>query len=281
MATNLSAADKTASAQIKQTLGVYGLGSLGAWAWNEWKQGKTVDQIYLDMAQTPEYKARFPAMDTLAKNGQAISEQQYIQLETSYKQIAQAAGLPPGFYDQPEDFTNLITNNVAPTEYKARVDLATQASLTAPTETRQALQDIYGVSGGALTAYWLDPNKALPLIQQQFAAAQASGTATLSGYGALGRSEAERVASFGLTQDALNTGFGTLEKDQQLFNGLPGEQTPTITRQQQLDAALGQSAKDQLEIDKVAAQRVAAFGDKSRDYATSAKGITGLGSNPS
>lgn len=280
MAVNLTEADKTAQAQISGTLSQYGLGSLGNWAWNEWKTGKSIDQIYLDMRERPEYKARFPAMGQLSQDGHAITENDYVNLETTYKQIFHNAGLPPGFYDQPEDFSKLIAGQVAPTELKTRVDMASQAALTAPAETRQALSDLYGLSGGDLTAYWLDPNKALPIIQQQFAAAQTSGSAMRAGYGGLTQAEAERAASFGQTQGAVDKGFDTLTREEQLFQPLPGEGGPAISREQQLNAALGGGTADQLAIEQKAAERVGAFADKSRDYATSAKGISGLGSNP-
>lgn len=277
---NMSEADKNASAIIQQTLARFGLGSLGAWAWKEWKEGKAIDQIYLDMRERKEYKERFPAMAALSAKGNAISENDYVNLETTYKQIMHQAGLPDGFYDSPEDFTRLIAGQVAPTELKTRVDLASQAALTAPAETRAALKDLYGLSEGQLTAYWLDPDKALPIIQQQFVAAQSSGTAMRAGYGALTQEEAERVATYGLSQDQTDKGFSDLVRERELFGNLPGEGGGTVTRQQQLDAALGNSTDDQLLIEQKAAQRVGAFADKSRDFASTAKGIVGLGENP-
>ena len=269
-----------AEAQISATLNQYGLGGLARWAWNEYKAGVPVEQIFLDLRQRPEYKARFPAMEALGRQGHAISETQYIQLEDTYRQIAHSAGLPPGFYDRPNDFTGFIAGAVSPAEFKTRVDLASQAATTAPPETRAALKSLYGLSQGDLTAYWLDPVKSMPVLQQRFAAAQAGGAATQSGYGALSRIEAEQIAARGLDQTQVQKGFGDLTRQAELFGALPGEAEGQITRDQQLAATFAGSTEDQLRIENEARKRAAEFAGTGRDYAATQRGITGLGSNP-
>jgi hypothetical protein len=277
--TDMSEADRSAQAQITKTLSQFGLGALGTWAWNEWKQGKSIEQIYLDMRDTPEYKTRFPAMKELSAKGHALTEKEYVQLEQTYTGYAHNAGFPDGFLDK-DELTALIAGEVSPTEFKTRVDGAAMAVYSAPAETRAELERLYGVTPGQLTAYWLNPDKALPLIQKQFLAATSAGQATRAGFGSLNMTEAERIASFGLTPEATEKGFSDLVREKELFKPLPGEFGSDITRQQQLDAALGGDAEEQLRIEKRAGERVGAFQDKSREYAGTAKGLSGLGENP-
>src|SRR5262245_12020315 len=111
----------SAFAILRETLDRYGLGSLADVIWNWRKEGRPDEQIRLDLRQTPEYQARFPALTDLRNKGRAISEDQYIDLERTYTQSLRAAGLPQGFYDSPDDFANLIRNEVSPAEFNDRV----------------------------------------------------------------------------------------------------------------------------------------------------------------
>jgi len=136
----------SAKAIIDKALGDYGLSTLSTWAWQKWQAGESIDQIMLELRSTPEYGQRFPAMKTLGDRGQAISEAQYINYEQSATSIFKAAGLPANFYDQPDDFANFLTNNVALPELQSRVQAYQSAAFSAPQEVRDALQSMYGVS---------------------------------------------------------------------------------------------------------------------------------------
>src|SRR5439155_190652 len=83
---------ESAKAAIQSALDAYGLGSLATFAWNEYLAGKPVEQIMLDIRATPDYQARFPAMATLAKQGRAITESQYVDYERNAYSLAQAVG---------------------------------------------------------------------------------------------------------------------------------------------------------------------------------------------
>lgn len=266
-----------AKAIIDQILSSYGLSSLGDWAWNQYIHGHPVSQIMLDMRQTPEYQARFPGMADLAKKGMAISETDYINLERSYTQVFRQAGLPAGFYDTPDDFASFISNNVSPSELQARAQVAQTIAYQSPPEVKDELQRLYGIGTGDLTAYWLDPNKSLPLLQQRFLAAQEAGASKMTGYGELDQTNAEHLASLGVNFADAMKGFNQLANEKQLFSALPGESFQGITQQDQLNAEFGGDANAQQMIEREAGARKAQFGGGG-GYAAGAKGVSGLSS---
>lgn len=247
----------SAKALITGTLTTYGLGSLADWAWKKWQNGESIDQIMLELRSTKEYKARFPAMDQLSKDGHAISESEYINLEETYISLGRQFGLPSGFYDQPSDFTKLILGHVSASEFQSRLqDYQALVFDTDPT-ARQELQQFYGIDAGHLAAYFIDPNKALPLIQRQFGAAQAAAAAKITGFGQLDVNQAELIS--GVDPAQLQQGFDTLVQNRQVFNPLPGEAGQAIDVNEQLDAAFRGDANAQADIERRARNRAAAF----------------------
>ena len=116
----------------------------------------------------PEYAARFPAMAVRRDlKLPAISEAEYIRLERDYRSIMRAANLPATFHDAPEDFTNLISGDVSAQEFQQRVTLAESARDTANQDIVNELKDLYNLSDGDLTAYYLDPKMAENIFEER------------------------------------------------------------------------------------------------------------------
>ena len=116
----------------------------------------------------PEYAARFPAMAVRRDlKLPAISEAEYIRLERDYRSIMRAANLPATFHDAPEDFTNLISGDVSAQEFQQRVTLAESALDTANQDIVNELKDLYNLSDGDLTAYYLDPKAAQNIFEER------------------------------------------------------------------------------------------------------------------
>ena len=103
----------------------WGLESLAPKVIDFVNQGFIGDTILLKLQETPEYKTRFSGNEARIKAGLApIDPQTYLGLENSYRSVLRNAGVPEGFYDNPDDFSNFIANDVAPTELKERTDIA-------------------------------------------------------------------------------------------------------------------------------------------------------------
>ena len=71
-----------------------------------------------------------------------------------------------------------------------------------------SLRRMYGLNDGEMTAYALDPERALPAITRQVKAAQFGAEAARQGLPAIGTSMAERYSdTFGVTQQQARQGF--------------------------------------------------------------------------
>ena len=184
-------------------------------------QGQILNSIY----NSEPYKKRFSANEVIRKRiadgkgmpgDRLLSPKEYIDAENSYRTVLQDADMPTGFYDSQDDFTNLISNTVSVSEFKSRVETAADALHYADQGTVAALKDYYGLSTGDLTAYLLDPSRAMPVLdgkvkaqstnmtqgnsrtdlQRMYAASQVGGMAARQGM----------ASDQALSEEIVNTG---------------------------------------------------------------------------
>ncbi len=244
---NLTGPTRDAYAALNAKFAQYGLSSLSGKIFGYLKEGYSADTIFLLLQETPEYKKRFAANEERKKQGlPVLPPDEYLSIESSYRQILQTAGLPKGFYDQPNDFTNWIARGVSPSEIQSRVDLATQATVLSSPHYRNALKQM-GISDKELTAYFLDQNRALPILQKA-AATAAVGAAALQQGLKFDQKYAELLATEGVTSEEALKGYsqigqelptlsmlgeiygekyGQREAEREVFEGNPG---PSQTR---------------------------------------------------
>lgn len=236
--------------------------SLTRWLREQVTLAVSEDQIMLELQQRPEYKQRFPAMEARRKAGlPPITESEYIALEGQYTAIMRNAGMPPGFYDQQDDFTSFISQDMSPQELESRVLKGVVAAQQAPEEVKTALQDFYGIQNttGALAAYYLDPDRALPEIEKQFAAAQVAGAGRGQGFD-ISQGKAEQLAAQGIGYAQANQGFSAVAANQNLFREQVGERADLDAVEEGVDAFVGQDGQAQELLRQRAARREAAFG---------------------
>ena len=165
---------------------------------------------------TPEYKQRFPAMAALAAKGRAISESEYIAYESAASTLERRYGLPRGMLMG--NVTNLLENEVSAAELNDRVLLASAASVQAPQDIRDQFKQYYGIDQGGLTAYFLDPEKAQPLLEKQYAAAVIGTEAARQGVG-VDVYGAENLQMLGVSQEQAREGFGRVAGARDLTSG--------------------------------------------------------------
>jgi hypothetical protein len=274
--------DQDAVALISTELSSWGFGQDAvAWATQQIQSNNSIDQILYSMRQQPFYVNSIFGQVAAARSAAglpAMTEAQILSYQDTAMQVAQESGMPPGMVTTPE-LVALMGADVSTTELDQRITDAFSAVAKADPNTLKSLQADYGLTQGQIAAYYLDPTKALPLIQNQFTAAQAQGAALTAGYGPVSASDAMLLAQLGVSQNQAQTGFTALAKQEQLFNALPGEQpgeTP-ITQEVQLGAEFGGNAQDQQAITEQAQQREAVFQGNYHFAETQGKGITGLG----
>lgn len=262
--TNYPSPTSDALAMIQQAFMTWGLTdpALVEWARGQLLAGSTANMVMLDLWNQPAFKTRFSGMFDRINAGLApISPSQSLQLEREYAQLMSAAGLPAGFYDQPSDFQSFIAQDKSPAEISDRISKAYLQVAYGPPDVLDAMTRIYGVTMGGLAAYVLDTTRALPLLQQQVAAAQIGGAGFTRGYN-LTQTELENLAQYGVTREQATQGFSNLQSLSPLFEALPGEGVAGITQAQQIGATFLNEQPSQEAITRRAESRKAQFAGK-------------------
>lgn len=192
--------DRDAFLALKTVFENYGLGSLAGKIYDYVKNGYSSDTISILLQDSDEYKKRFSANEARKKAGLSVlNPAEYLAAENSYRQVMRQSGLPVGFYDSNDDFTNFLVGDVSPTELQDRVNLATQASVLANSSYKQALQQM-GIGQGEIAAYFLDTKKAMPFIQKAAAQAAIGAEALQRGF-AFDQRYAEELATSGISRE--------------------------------------------------------------------------------
>jgi hypothetical protein len=166
-----------------------------------------------EIQNTQVFKTRFPGYAARISNGySAINIKQYLDLENQYRSIMENAGLPRGFYDDAADMGQWIAKNVSPAEIEGRVRLASDAAKKVDPTMRNLMARFYGLSTGDVTAYFLDPQRALPTIEHQYKSAEVASWAQRNGYHVGDMSRYEKLVSDGITGDQAAQGYGTIRQ---------------------------------------------------------------------
>lgn len=272
-----------ALALIRQNLTNLGLpASLAEFAWTAIQQGTPASQVLLDLQEQPEFKKRFPAIGALrerAARGENVhvpTPGEYLDYEKTTTSLFRNAGLPVGFYDSPDDFTNLIAGQVSPEELRTRVNDGYARVANAPDDVKQTLFDYYGATPGGLAAFFLDPGRGGELLAKEANAALVGTAARRSGYGGISAGQAETLVGGGVSAGQAEERFGRLSQEKELFAPLPGEQGQTVSVGDQLATVLAPSGEVAQGLERTARRRKAAFAGGG-EFASGQGGVTGLG----
>jgi hypothetical protein len=205
-----------AISSIQAIFKTYGLDSLYDTIVDYARKDYSADTIAIMLRETPQYKARFPAMASLSSKNRAISEGQYIEFETLAAGLERRNGFPPGMLTG--NVTKLLENEVSIDELNNRVTLATAASIQAPQDLKDTLSQYYNVGAGGLAAYFLDPSVATPLLEKQYASAQIGAEAARQNIG-IDVGIAQNLQELGVTQAQAQEGFGRVAGQSSFLGG--------------------------------------------------------------
>lgn len=273
---SLDAYQSDAYAYLQSLLRAYGLDTLSTWAYDQVIAGNSPTMVVQLLQDRPEFKTRFPSIDARRKAGlPPVSVSQILDYEDRAIQLFRAAGIPPGFYDSPEELQQFLTNDVSLSELSSRIQLAAQDFYATDPNIRGELYRLYGITPGEQIAMFLDESVALPLIERRFTSAQLSATAIQTGYGGLTRDEAEGLAGLNVSTEAAARGFQTLGMETELFAPLPGEASTAISRDDQLAAQFAGNAPAANRIERTREGRIAQF-KAGGDILTTQQGVVGL-----
>lgn len=251
-----------------------------AWTGKVIGPNSSIDDIGIQLRDSEAFKKRFPANDALKAQGKPqYSVSQYLRLESDYKQALQSAGMPAGFYDQPQDFQGFISNDVSVEEVAARAQLGYQAVRQADPQVVQEFKRLYGVSEGELAAYFIDPERMRPTFdryeaERQARAAQIAAAGTQQAGMTIGVQQAEQLARAGVSGEQAQQGFQALGEQQGLIQGgMAGEQA--FTQEEVIGATFGTNAEARRAINERRRRRQAEF-EAGGSFATSQGTQTGL-----
>lgn len=221
----LSPEQQTAWYQMQNILRYFGIEGLTDRLKQYIIENGTEDQtrLRLFLMEQPEFKARFPALETLRNKQRAISPEQYIELEKSYLGIMRSAGLTQEFFDNPNDFNDLIANEVTPDEFRTRIqDGYNRVANTSPL-VRQAFRNYFGIQGDqALASFFIDPEKSAPALLKAAAAAEI-GAAAYAQDMEIDVNYATKLAEQGVTYQQALEGMRRITQLSGLFEAGVGE----------------------------------------------------------
>ena len=263
---------------VKDKLREYGLEGLADMAHNMLLDGVSAEAVVLRLRETEEFQNRFSGMEMRRANGMsAISPAEYISLERSYRQVMMSAGIPEGFYDSPDDFAEFIGNDVSQAEMTQRVSMAAAAVQSVDPNLKTQLRDLYGIgveNDGELTAYFLDPDRGVNVIEQrlQMEAAGLSSAAMGTLGGGFERETAERLADIGVQRREVTE---RLQGQRGFLQRMIGEED-AVTSSELAAAEFGLDSEATADIARLRQQRQQR-GRRQMGALVTGAGATGLG----
>lgn len=265
--------------RIEGYLGDFGLATpaLTSWLWSQIKENHSIDIILADLRGRPEWKARFPGNELRREKGLPLmSPETYVQWETNARQSMRAAGMPEGFYDTPDDFAKMVGHDISINELQDRIDRGYAAVMDAPQQVKDAFFQFYGTNtDGALAAYFLDSERATPLLLKQARAAQAKGYGSMNDF-TISQQQSEFVADLDISEEQLRQGYQQLGEIRGVFSETVGEAGQDLEAGAEgVEAAFG-AGTGQEKIAKRLEERKAALGGQGGSLKTQ-QGFTGLG----
>lgn len=218
----------------------------------------TIDDIGIQLRESEAFKRRFAANEARrAANKPAYSVSQYLQLESAYRQVLNAAGMPKDFYNDKEDFETFISNDISPDEVQYRVQQGYAAVKNADPAVVNELKTLYGLDEGTLAAYFIDPNRTKDAVVRSARAAEVAAQARKQADIGLTAAQAEQLVLGGVTEQQAQQAFGDVRALQELTQPLQGEEA--LTQQELIQGVTGINAAAQQRVAKTARRRQAAF----------------------
>lgn len=269
---------------LTNLLKTYGLTGLIPWAEEMILTGASPEQIELELYDQPLFKIVFPEIEArrlkAEQKGQLhfapISADDIMTYRTEARAMMRSMGLPPGMYAQDADFFDLIVNDVSIDELGSRLDLASARVAQAPPEVRQVFSELTGSSADdALFALFVNPTKALPVLENMVQKAEAGGAARRFGFN-IGEAAMDRLEAANLDYESALRGFGELDVARSLFDESLYEDVDFTVESEGIEAAFGLAGGAARKLEQRAETRTAQT-QGHRGGLVEERGATGLG----
>ncbi len=262
-------------ASMQQLLTSYGLQSLVPRAREWFQKGLSDDELILALESEQAYQTRFSAVFERRKRGlPPISASDVLTYERAARAREQQYGLPAGFLDA----NRMLTEDVSIDEANQRLAM-TSDYVRSRADVQEQFRQLYGggeLDNGTMMALFVDTERALPLLTEQWSGARISADAARSGFGSLSALQAKFLTDEGLNADGAKEAFDQLMDSQQLFKPLTDQTGRTYSPEEQLSLLVGSSRDLTREIERRARSRVGAF-EGGGGTAFSQSGYAGAG----
>ena len=215
----ISDATKDAFAMLTDLFNSYGLESLAGEIADYMAKGFTASEALIKLKTNPSgaYAKRFAGNFTRVKNGlNAISEAEYINLESSYASTLKAYGLgnmvSVNRDDNYKTFANYIAGDISAVEFKDRVSTVVTRVQNADPLIKATLKSFYPeISDADLVGYFLNPKENLPKLQEKVTASEIGAAAVGAGAGITTNvNTATSLARYGIDQATAREGYSTI-----------------------------------------------------------------------
>lgn len=256
-----------AKATLASVLRLYGLDTLSPVLWDKYAKGEfdieDEDSMLFSIKEEQAYKDRFAANEARKARGLTeLTPATYLSLERTYRETLAANGLPAGFYDAPSDFQKLIEGDVAVSELNNRLKDAYSVIRDADQTVVNKLRTEYGIGDGELLAYFIDPERARPMLssadyKRQAQAAVFMGRAQGMAGINLQRGQAEELARLGVTTAEAEKAFTTISQMNELRRANPNEMQ--LTDAELVAAATGTDTAAAKKLEDIKNRRKASF----------------------
>lgn len=256
-----------AKATLSSVLRSYGLEQLAPILWNKYANKEfdiqDEDSMLFSIKEEQAYKNRFAANEVRKARGfNELTPATYLALEQSYRSTLASNGLPAGFYDSPDDFQKLIEGDVAVSELNNRLKDAYSVIRDADQTVVNKLRTEYGIGDGELLAYFIDPERARPMLssadyKRQAQAAVFMGRAQSMAGINLQKGQAEELARLGVTTAEAEKAFTTISQMNELRLANPNE--IQLTDAELVGAATGTDTVAAKKLEDIKNKRKASF----------------------
>ena len=255
-----------------------GLAALTDETWKQWNAGTSAEQIMDYVRGTKEYAARFPAMATLRSAGRSITESSYILKEQADIDMMTTYGIPADIATNRNLLGSLISNNVNQVTLQQRLMAGQDSILSHDKNVLDYAKQTFGLTSGDLLSFVLNPDIALPVLQEKAKAIQIGGAA-FQAKQALDANQALSLAAAGVTAQQAQQGFGNIAQQGQFQQALPGDISGNLTNEELINAQFNMDPVALAKLKKVSATRANEF-QGGGQFTASATGVTGIGSAP-
>jgi len=252
---------------IRRVLSQYKLESLADIIWNKYAaQEVNLDDdaaLIYSIREEDAYKKRFAANQARIEKGlPELLPSSYLELEDTYRRVLANNGMPQNFYDNDDDFAQFIANDVSAQELQNRIQQGYRLVADADPQVRNKMFELYGVTEGELAAYFIDPQRAKPLMvaadyQRQARAAQIAARAQEQAGIRLSGQLAEDLARRNVSPEEAQAGFSEIGALGELRQRFAGE--ADISEQDIVGARFGINVDAARELESRKRRRVKEF----------------------